>query len=166
MKRALSLILALVLCLPLCACNNTGEIELTLENYSKYLTIKANVGEPSIFDGGLRLMYDVPVEGGTRSFVYEYFILNLDVKGVSTNFNYNDISITVRFSGTYQTYTLANGKWNFGNKLDTELTTDCNIAGIGSISTEFYPEDGYVLKERADIEWEVVAISGTITPVG
>lgn len=170
MKKALSLILALVLCLSLCACDNSDansdEVKLTLENYSKYLSIKAKVGNPDIFDGGVKLMHDVPIEGGARSFVYTYFNITLGVEGVSTNFNYNDLSITVRFSGTYKTYDDAAREWDSGNKLDAELTAKCNIAGEGSASTKFYPDGGYVLQEKANVGWEVVAISGTVTPAG
>ena len=52
-KKALSLILALVLCLALYACDNSAgnfdEVKLSLENYSKYLSIKAKVRNPDIF---------------------------------------------------------------------------------------------------------------------
>lgn len=176
MKKALSLILALVMCLSLCACDgnagsngNPDEIALTLENYSKYLSVEAKMYEPSIFDGGLNVQAvnngnGIPYDGGSTFYVYKYFLTSLQVKGVSPNFNYNDVSITIRFKGTYKTVDISTSEWDAGNEINSELTVDCNIAGEGSASGEFSGNGGYMLRKMADVEWEVVAISGTVTP--
>ena len=193
MKKALSLILALVMCLSLCACggntgsnantttantttaNNTNttnensdEIALTLDNYSKYLSVTAFMNNPAstegLFVGAVNNGMGIPYDGGSTLYVYRHFSSNVTVEGVSTNFNYNDVSLTVRFTGTYKTVDINTRKWNGGNEINSEVTVECNIAGEGSIWEDFSGNGGYMLRKMADVEWEVVAISGTVTP--
>lgn len=188
MKKTFALILALVMCLSLCACGgnvgsnantttennanttngNPDEIALTLDNYSKYLSVKAYMSDPASMDGlfvgavnnGQGINYD----GGSSLYVFNHFTSSVQVEGVSTNFNYNDISVTVRFTGTYKTVDINTNKWSSGNEIDSEITVECNIAGEGSVWEKFSGNGGYMLRKMAEVEWEVVAISGTVTP--
>lgn len=183
MKKTISLFLALVLCLSLCACSssrnssdgtsnggNSNEVKLTLENYSKYLSITARVNDPSAFDGGgLNVQSKnngagIPYDGGNTYYVYNYLNQNVFVEGASTNFNYNDISVTVRFTGTYKTVDIQTSEWDSGNEFSSDVIVECDIAGKGGKSEKFTGNGGYLLRDMADIKWEVVAISGTVTP--
>ena len=168
MKKALSLMLALVMCLSLCACGNSGgssdEVTLTMENYSKYLSIDAAVFTPSSSDAAVNLPNPAKFGDVITSTVYKYFNLRLNVEGVSTNFNYHDVSVTVRFFGKYQIYNRTAESYSIGNTLLAELTAECNIAGDGSSLTEFYPDHGFVFERQPNVDWEIVAVSGSITP--
>lgn len=179
MKRTLSLILALILCIALCACNsdskkgdettsNPDEIKLTLENYSKYLDITGRMNDPSFTEGtyvgSLNGGYGIAYEGGSTFYLYKYFNCSTHVEGVSQNYNYNDVKITVRYKGEYQTVDTHTNEWTGGNEVSKEVTIECNIAGEGSFQDKFEGNGGYMLRDMADIEWEVVEISGTLTP--
>lgn len=185
MKKALSLLLALVLCLSLCACGgNTGsnenttnedttngnpdEIALTLDNYSKYLSVTAFMHDPAstegLFVGAVNNGTGISYDGGSTFYVYNHFSSNVKVEGVSTNYNYNDVSLTIRFTGTYKTVDINTNKWNGGNEINSEATVECNIAGEGSVWEDFSGNGGYMLRKMADVEWEVVEICGTVTP--
>lgn len=51
MKRTISIFLSLVMALSLCACGGkSNETELTLDNYSTYLTVSASVSDPGLED--------------------------------------------------------------------------------------------------------------------
>ena len=171
MKRAISLILAIMMCLSLCACGGKSDnIKLTLDNYSTYLSVDAKMYNGSIFEDAVNVQAvnngrGIPYKGGSTTFyVYEKLSTFLEVKGASTNFNYNDVSITVRFTGTYQTVDINTCQWDNGNEINTELTVQCNIAGEGNAFGKFSGNGGYMYDERADVKWEVVAISGTVSP--
>ena len=147
---------------------NPNEIELTLDNYSKYLKIGAWISNPSstegvnvqAFNSGNGIRYD----GGNTYYLFKYFYHSVTVKGVSSNFNYNDIVITIRFTGTYKTVTLNTNEWTDGGEVNTEVTIECNIAGNGSMRDKLEGNGGYMHAEMSNIKYEIVAISGTVTP--
>ena len=192
MKKALSLLLALVLCLSLCACGendtqesqntelessvveessteNTNETILTLDNYSQYLNVDACMMDPFDVTKGVNVQAvnngsGVPYDGGRTFYLYKYFDARLYVEGASSNFNYNDVSVTVRFTGTYQTVDINTSEWDDGNEVNYELSVDCNIAGEGSVSEEFSGNGEYMLYKMSNINVEVISVSGTVTP--
>lgn len=172
MKKSIAIIMALAMCISLCACGGGKDnIKLTLDNYSTYLSVDARMYNGSLFEDAVNVQHlnnghGIPYNerGSSTFYVYEKLITSLEVKGVSTNFNYNDVSITVRFTGTYQTVDIDTGEWDSGNEISTELTAKCNIAGEGSAFDKFSGNGGYMYDERADVKWEVVAISGTVSP--
>jgi hypothetical protein len=168
MKKALSLLLALVLCLSLCACGskeNSNGTELTLDNYSNYLTVSARLGDSGdVYVGTANMGHGVKFSGGWTYYLYKELFCAVDIKGVSTNFNYNNISVTVRFTGKYQTADKGTYNWTFGGDIDKEVTVNCNIAGEGYVSEIVLTDKRYVMSDMTDVKWEVVAISGTVTP--
>lgn len=166
MKKALSLILALVLCLSLCACggNNSNRIVLTKDNIETYF--KLNAG---LYDNGNYGMGNEPNE----------FHAWAKVEAVSTNFNYEDIKITFRVKRNARCC-----KFNLGPDIpasqsvlydheipcDAEITITTNIAGNGE---EKIPLD-YICQEHSqtpyflrdsDISWEIVSVSGYVVPI-
>ena len=169
MKKTLSLLLALVLCLSLCACGSEGKsngTELTLDNYSNYLTVDARLGDlgDGVYVGTANFGTGVSFSGGRTYYLYKGFNCWVGVKGVSTNFNYNNVSVTVRFTGKYKTADRETYNWTVGGDINKEVTVNCNIAGEGHISEALSTEGQYVMSDMADVKCEVVAISGTVTP--
>lgn len=71
MKKALSLILALVLCLSLCACGGTEEaktesVALTTANISQYLKVNATVEECNFDEGEMGSGFYLGAEGDAK----------------------------------------------------------------------------------------------------
>lgn len=106
MKRTISLILVLVMCLSLCACGGEGatksnEIDLTLDNYTNYMKIRGSVGSAdfieidSIWFGRYSQSYKL---------CHTYFATSLSswisTDDIASNYNYNNVKITIKFTGT------------------------------------------------------------------
>jgi len=170
MKRTISIFLSLVMALPLCACGGkSNETELTLDNYSTYLTVSASVSDPGLEDAvGVHSYnngYGIPYDGGSTLYLYNHLNTAVTVVGSSTNFNYNDVSVTVRFAGTYKTVDLHTCEWGDAIPVDMEVVAECNISGNGQASDSFsYNDECNMDDSMANVEWEVVAVSGTVSP--
>ena len=168
MKRTISIFLSLVMALSLCACGGkSNETELTLDNYSTYLT--ASVSDPGSEDAvGVHSYnngYGIPYDGGSTLYLYNHLNTAVTVVGSSTNFNYNDVSVTVRFAGTYKTVDLHTCEWGDAIPVDMEVVAECNISGNGQASDSFsYNDECNMDDAMANVEWEVVAVSGTVSP--
>ena len=126
MKKTLSLLLVLVMCLSLCACSGSAPesaapettttpettavpgTPLTLDNYDTYLTIfcesnhidKDNYPPFSVqhHNGG----NGMKTTTGYTYYLYPLLRTYVYIEGASSNFNYFDVEVTVKFSGTYQ----------------------------------------------------------------
>ena len=163
MKKAISIIVMLIICLNMCACAGiakSNEIELTLDNYQQYLkfinchcdkrTQTVSVGHY----GNIARPYAL----------FGRFV----VEGTSTNFNYNNVKITIQCSGSYGTTTLASvsgdadkGSYQTFNQT-VVLTTD--ISGAGKLFPDLVTAPGGKAIVEVVSECKVVAISGTVTP--
>ena len=158
MKKALSLILALVMCLSLCACGGSSKVTLDLNNYQQYISVSPTNSE--ITKG---------VTVGQYPNISRNTALRLSVvaEGVSTNFNYNDVIIKVRFYSSYGTTDLvsyskaadAGTKQNF----DIVLELSPNIAGSGDVVELINAPSNKALVE-IDCKYQIISISGTVTP--
>lgn len=163
MKKYIALILALVMCLSLCACGK--KIELTADNASTYLDIYAGASK----DHGNA---DV-THFGDLGWLSNKYRIQFNVKGVSSNFNYNDVGIKAKITITYTRY--ENLCYNRGfydmEVYDTQSTTrlvevKTDIAGNAVIQLdplvlgEFYASDNSV-----KVEVEIIEISGSVSPV-
>lgn len=180
MKKVIALILALVLCLSLCACGGgssapkTTGTPLTLDNYKDYLTFRVNVSEPSFTEGlsvsnlnfGNGIRYDSDNGSGFTFVLYDYFNISASAIGVSTNFNYNDVMITVLVKVNYKTVDIDTNVWTEAAEYETELVFDCNIAGNGGESAVLQGTGKNMLGKMMEYSWEVIDISGTVTPAG
>lgn len=182
MKRAISLILALVLCLGLCACGDKN-IELTIDNYDDYLTISANVfsAEYTSVPNGHRFYlrderFIIP-QGVTDTFT-----VVVEIEGVSPNFQYSDITLDVSINGHY--YSCAKSEsMKYGTIVDKHafaqnfsIKCDINVAGDGKGEAVFHiPNDEVVPINNLLIDTEVVSpyefsveicgITGSIIPL-
>ena len=172
MKKALSLILALVLCLSMCACgnneqnntndqSNSNETKLTVENSTTYLKIGAH----AVFTGKDWLMK--PASEPNSIQCNSKAECKVSVSAASTNYDYVNTVITVRVSGTYDTYR------GFEKAEDVafskEVTITCDIGGSGSANVVIFEgvdKEYQVVENSVEWEWEVVSISGTAARVG
>ena len=198
MKKAITILLALGMVLSLAACgtakenaasdeknpsieaqtSESNEILLTLENCYKYLNIGAAARcDSDIFDGkalGVQMLNGgkgIETKNGYHTFyVYKYINLFATVSGVSQNYNYNDISVTIKIQGTYRTYDdskVNSGVYGFSGTetFEKEIEIECNVAGSGSFKEAMELSDGlYTHDDVIQFEVEVIKISGSISP--
>ena len=178
MKKVLALMLALVLVLSLAACgggSNSNEIEITMDNYSKYLKIGGSIGCNERLDnalgvGSLNGGMGIATPSGSTFYVYDSIYYSASVSGLSENFNYNDIKVTVKLTGSCKTYEdkKSGGVYAFTGSQSFEkddIEIECDITGNG----RFYEEEelsggAYTHSEMVESNFEIVSISGTVTP--
>ena len=202
MKKALSLILALVLCLPLCACSvetntnvaDVNAIELTLDNYEQYLEVGARAQLKEDYKASNHFVLGVASDGYSKFVTYDFgqnIYGYIWTKGLSQNFNYNDVKIEVEFTGRFCHFDLMTHQ----DDMEDTATWDqfsfkgicdrLDITGKGNnweyLDNNKYPlpsgrgvpefDDWYdgvrmYYKQSAFLEYEykVVSVSGTVTP--
>ena len=165
MKKALSLLLALVLCLSLCACekSNSNHIVLTKDNIETYFNIRAGVSE--IY--GLAEDYEVYAS----------------LEGVSDNFNYENISVTFKIRRNARCFKSTPDsslppaqwtQWDHEIPYEAELTVTTNIAGEGQTAYKFMEKEITCSEHNQSAEfqrntlssWEIIAVSGYLVSVG
>lgn len=168
MKKKMAILLSLILIVVCCACGNK-KTKLTLDNYSKYLSVSAGVYPPG-FDtnDSARFPGGVPLTDGSLTFyLYRHLNTYARVDGLSTNFNYNDVVVTVRVDETFRTYDTKKKEWSSDKPISEKYTVACDIAGNGKIVGNISEAGGSIANMHEDMatyEWEVVDISGTVSP--
>lgn len=139
-------------------------IELTMDNYAQYLDVdlwQKYGGEHGYFKHVCLEQYNArDTNTWWKEIVYE-----ASVKGASTNYNYNDVVASVIASGTYDTYDLEEGQWvrKNNNPIDLKFDVKTNIAGDGN-GKEKIISDRWIHETLVNATFEVVAVSGTVTP--
>ncbi len=167
MKKAIVIIFATIMVLSLVSCGKPKETQLTSENYATYLTVKSNAysaqpeGKSSM---GLSYSKGLKIGSTTKTFFEEGIKLQINVKGASSNYDYNNVVITGNFKGTYGDFNPfnTNGDQLVNKEIDETLTVELNIAGDGSAQI-ILPADHYTCTELLDIKFEITEIKGTIT---
>ena len=171
---AIMLALAMVLSLAACGGNesskkeetptegmvsNSNEIELTLDNYSKYLDVSMGTSTKGNATGNAYYR-GYPAMGYWAT-----------VSGISQNFNYNDIKVTVKIKGSYESFTFSYDELYLDDSVpfEKEIVIECDINGDGNYSSPDSEEINmepyhYIDHEHIKEETEVTAISGTVTP--
>ena len=181
MKKAVSIILALVMCLSMCACaggTKTKEIELTLDNYDDYLKIWPYISLPHDIARSNTRYFDAM--DGTGCIVMDYssyICIGVSVKGISDNFSYSDITLEVKATGRYiavdqnQAYNSCHTTVYQNQTFSQYIECKLDIAGDGTgISTgKVRVPGGLVIPYHSahpstDFTFEIVKISGTVTP--
>lgn len=177
MKRALSLFLALTLCLPLCfslsACGDKN-IKLTLDNYKDYFEISTYVVPGKDVPANSFVFDDMNGKGCYAEHLSTYLAVGASVNGVSDKFTYSDIVVTVRVTGKFLMCTLDSNPRKYSvPAVDFTLKVNCdlNVSGKGSgVSTEKYelPKNwvypGMLFATTTEFTYEIVSVSGSITP--
>ena len=169
MKKLIALILALILCLSLCACGGK-ETKLTLENYTQYITLETAC---SLSDDIRVADTELPGTGGVVTFYMGDTITPMvKIIGASSNFNYNNVKVKVRFSGTYYGYVFRNPDgWHIdvdpvGEKtFEYVLEATANIGGNSEKVKGSYilPEGMLSDRDLLSFTVEVIEVSGTIS---
>ena len=139
-------------------------IELTMDNYAQYLDVKL-VQKLSGQHGYITDICLETSDAKNKSSWYKKIEYKASVKGASTNYNYNDVVVSVIASGTYDTYDLEEGQWvrKNNNPIDLKFDVKTNIAGDGS-GEEIIISDRWIHETLVNATFEVVAVSGTVTP--
>lgn len=146
---------------------------LTIDNYENYL----NVGVQAKKFGPLDYARAMGLNKDIGSYVYTGIELNSYVRGKSSNYDYNDVKVTVKCTGYYVPFSAENQKkinkgdvtlaeYILNNRVDVDetftMTTD--IIGSGSASGQIKIQDGYwILDSDLSVSYEVVAISGFLS---
>lgn len=146
-----------------------GVIELTSENYQKYLKVKKYCNT-----GGQQGLFKEVYPGQSNWMWGDGVYLMVEVEGASTNFNYNDVVLTVRATGNCTMYGFSEGTHgkftNIGSEpIDITLELETDIAGSGKgHEAQYLPiyKDGtsWSQDELLDVDIEVVSVNGTVTP--
>lgn len=172
MKKAISFLLALAITISMClnfsACSS-NTTKLTLDNYKKYLKFTSDAYATQTEDSSSACYYykyGIDVGDTVVTYFNNGYGLLAKVEGASTNFNYNDVVITVRFSGTYGILDPDNRSW-VDYDMEEIYTFECDISGAGSsweiISVEDMPPVGQTCTEILNIECEIIDIAGTVS---
>ena len=174
MKKWIALICSFLFVLLMCSCSggeqkkDPNTTELTLENYSKYIKLSTSVytstdwddmlGVGGLFPGG----YGMPVPGGSTLYVYKKIQVSAKAEAASTNYDYNDVEFTVRFSGTYKNITDIKTAQTKEENFDETVTFTLDIGGSGS-GFERFPVKNYTHEKLLDINAEVIEVKGSVT---
>ena len=181
MKKAISLILVFVMCLHLCACGGSNSdtpetteapteqkgTPLTLDNYDTYLRVFCE-SNPNYDD--TRPLFSVQQHNGGNGmkttsgytwYLYPLARMYVFIEGASTNFNYFDIEVTIKFTITCQPGNPSTGEWENAETIEQLVTVNCDIGGRG-----FYQENTdlghYLHSDMYEYQWEVVEITGYV----
>ena len=179
MKKAISILLVLVMCFGMCGCageTKSNEIKLTLANYKDYLSLKYWTG----FEDEWEHRSVMKLTGGEYT---KYFYSTIygygKAEATTTNFNFNNVKIVLRVKGS----TIAMTKlppWGLtGDEVtvpfDFQVTIETNIAGNGEGEMRFTLPNNLATDNRCGTgtgrtpsAWctiEIIEIQGTVTPV-
>ena len=179
MKKRISLILtSIILVTMLTGCGKSKDIKLTTDNYSDYLTISCSSLEDVLPDGknGVQ-QYRVP-DGTLNGIICSDTLhLSCSVEGVSPNFIYNNVEVTLKVTAKERGYVWSKieaGAWaenaRAERKFEHTFTIDTNVNGDMKEDCErdkYIKLDDYVVSYTVAVscDYEIVDIKGTVTPV-
>lgn len=153
-------------------------IQLTKDNFGKYFKFGSScsttgerfyVGnfENNIPGAPSGIPYQYGENSGITLYLYEKLVFRPSISGVSSNFNYEDVKVTIRFTGTYLSHPFEmNGTWT-ERELSEEFTLECNIVGDSKYNEVYViaPNDEKVLQNVVKFNVEIVEITGKVVPV-
>lgn len=151
MKKIITLLITLFMCISLCSCG-ANSISLTLDNYADYLDVS-----------GSYTMGGSPHKDKQHGTLYPEIITNIDVEGVSSNYIYNNVEVLAKISGTYTEFP-SPSEYYRGTETDFDKTFSikCNKAGNGSDNSSTKVSD-YTGKIYTDLSFDIISVSGSIT---
>lgn len=139
-------------------------IKLTSENYSDYLQIDITGGP----GGKIPPYYGQPA--------YTYILCSVDVKGLSSNYIYEDVKVEVHFytKEDFYVYNVTNSKFTKTDKtfnVDKTFVIECDSSGNMKAGQEHYYQrnmegnnHNYILISDSDIIKDV-KVTGTLKPI-
>lgn len=157
MKKTVSVLLVLVICMSICACGSGGT-SLTLTNYKEYFNF-------TIDDMYQTRSVDIGHWGTWSRNTDLYF--KVWSRGASSNFNYNNVKIKVRIYGSYGLADLKSISDSPSETRNFEIIVELspNISGLaaGGVESQRISGNGKAIV-TCNYQYEIVSISGTITP--
>ena len=103
MKRAISLILVLVICIGLCSTLSGCGKKLTLDNYTDYMEVYGGLTYGEVFEGDEIWFGKRNPSSGDKQILNDFFTSlrgYVSTDNVAPNFNYENVKITVKYTGT------------------------------------------------------------------
>lgn len=183
MKKAISILLVLVMCLSMCACGETetNEIKLTLDNYDDYLNISAGVHGVEEVETDKDYWLGAYYQG--YKYVHDKFYTaycgSVSTKVVAPNYNFHDVTLKIRFTGkvlAVMENSDPKSPTTMYHNIGFEDTFELNVGGTVKNKEALIidlPENTLILSQWSDeyngkyniqITWEIVEISGTVSP--
>ena len=182
MKKAISIFLVLILCLSMCACGGNGT-KLTLDNYDDYLNISAYVYGTQEVETDNDYWLGATYKGGklVENDFYSGYAGGLSTKVVAPNYNFHNVPVTIRFTGKVLIVMENSDPDNpttMYHNIDFEDTFELNVGGTvkdnkatiidlpqNMLILDFgIPDGNYNYKYDIQDNWEIVEISGTVSP--
>ena len=165
----------IMLMLLVTGCGGKGEkeddsIALTMDNYQQYLNVSSSWNLTGSEEGLFKNVCPEQTKDGRTSWSWKKEIgYRASVKGASTNFNYDDVVVVLKVSGTYDTFDMEYGeygKWvrEEDNPIDLTMEITTNIAGEGD-DFQTISSSRWIHENLVNSTIEVVSVSGTVTPV-
>ena len=186
MKKAISIMLVLVMCLSLCSCageTKSNEIKLTLDNYDDYLDFSAYVYGTQEKETAKDYWLGAYYNSGklVENDFYTGYSGSLSAKVVAPNYNFHNVTVKIRFTGKVLTIienSNPDSPTTLNHDIDFEDTFELNVGGTvkdGKHKIIDLPQNMLILdygisdshyKYKYDIieSWEIVEISGTVSP--
>lgn len=157
-KYFLSFLLLIVVIL-VSGCSAFGT-KLTGENINDYLSIKVGVSAGP----DNKHIYTSKQINGEDDLVYTYLDLKASVRGVSENFNYNDVKLKMKITLDCKGFNYPDCNEVIERTFEEEVDFDTNISGDAQTFTKQYEFDDFVTnKDLTDIHVEITDISGNVT---
>ncbi len=171
----------LVICLAMSSfssCSNSTPSEtLTMENYKNYLEVEeitcSNWGSSStVFYYDFNSRADID---RTDLQAYKQIRFAVEIKGASTQYIYNDVSVTLHFEGKYTSFGMLLYSSSYARFFDVtndakerdvsfDITVKGNVAGNGDgVFILDIPDRQYSIRDYFDVSCEVVSVSGSVT---
>ncbi len=154
--------------------DKTEDMELTVDNYKDYIAVRIDVQNNS--DGAQKVINELGElfedKIKSNSYVancYNTVHVSARVTGVSTNYNYNNVKLSIHFNGNYSDVHCKEGEKivrTDDNEMEMDIEIDTNISGNGGMDLDYdLPENHYTQDKFIDCDWQITEISGTITPI-
>lgn len=198
MKKIFSLLVVLAIICSLCSCDTTVQpqtssgtddsikhnsetdddsIKLTVDNFEKYIKL---VNQQCYGQG----KYECIDDFGKKATLnwHDKIHASVELEGISSNFNYNDIKIVYKVTGSYRRFAkkpyeliksldVGRGQIQYTDttmvteSFEIEVVVDTDICGNGTESMDYQIPGGYRTdSSEISYKFEVIGISGTVTP--
>jgi len=133
-------------------------IELSLDNYKKYIDIEVK-----------NMPYGNKIKPkGLAFYCYDSVATYVKVKGVSSNYNYNDMVITIKSKGTCDGESSAglSGLSKYDIPFENDIEIECDVSGSGEgANVTNMPMGYYTYDKSINGKYEVVSIKGKLKPI-
>ena len=188
MKKLFTIFISAVMALSVCACGGGAKpeetttvagtkkvngIELTKDNYETYLNVfvESNTIDPIDYS---TVWGDKNPSG---SYVYKGFETRISVSGKSSNYDYNDVVVKVRITGSYVPFTksviqaINRGQTTMEEHVEKNhveynavLTAKTDIIGSGNDSDKInLTDDSFLMVGLSGEKYEIIEVSGLMT---